>query len=958
MVNIVIYDKNGVTIPAKATVTKAEQSIRLNSEDVLNVEVGSPEPINFEIGDFINYCGKTYTLNQLPSITKNASNDFRYTLQFEGEQYELLDCAWLLPAHTHRDSLTGNLYAFLEVLFENISRTGRDWQLGEYPHETEVKTLTYSQTNCLNVLQDLCKQYGLEFEILRDGETRILNLKPQVGELFPTRFEYGRTGGAYKIERKTTTNKNVITRLFVFGSDKNLPTSYPIDETQPGGHSLLQYRHSRLCLPNKDKNHSYIEDEESTSVYGIKENVKFFDDIFPQRYGKVTDGYLLDLYDNTMDFNLNETDSDGETKWLIAGTPAKLQFTTGNLAGYSFEITDYNPAWKKFKLKKFTDANGDTFPNQNSAAFQFHVGDEYFLTDIRVPQSYIDAAEIKLQTEGEKYYNENCKPHVNYTISLSPLFLKNIYGDTKLENEVFEAGDTIEVYDFDLQLLKTLRISGFTRNLLNPYDFNLTIAEDVEITSTTQRIIAELTEIKKTVVYNDLQAADNARRNYLATQEVLENVFDPDGFYFSDKIKPLSIETMMLSVGARSQQFVLRNVLFETNYAGNPDTIHNTAGALDHYNISPDGVRTWQINQGTSEQLQNQAYYIYAKCSRSGNNGIIIYSSEQYTVEADPQFYYFLIGTLTSKITDSNGGRPARNIALTYGATTINGRFINTGRIQSKDGSTFIDLDANLIGGNFNFKDGLISKEVLVGGSREEATCGIGGTYFIWAGKNYYNKPLFYVDKKGNVFLNNYYNQPFFVLNPKQEFASIGNIGTKKNGAEIHGNLDVAQNTKIRGNTECQGTLTAGNTTIESLKSNNSIQQRKCRMYNKYYLTAQIPALIWHGKILIYSKYAPVTVYRDFCLARIYDGRTNTKGNKFNISVTRESKGVVNVVFNQEFYDKDDYIAICNGSDDKQCYATIRAKTATGLKIGVSDDASENDRDFYLTILFVGNTVD
>lgn len=54
-------------------------------------------------------------------------------------------------------------------------------------------------------------------------------------------------------------------------------------------------------------------------------------------------------------------------------------------------------------------------------------------------------------------------------------------------------------------------------------------------------------------------------------------------------------------------------------------------------------------------------------------------------------------------ITDTDGNRPARLIALTYGATTINGRFLATGRIQSGDGQTYFDLDAGEIGGTLNF---------------------------------------------------------------------------------------------------------------------------------------------------------------------------------------------------------------------------------------------------------------
>ncbi|MBQ2097431.1 MAG: phage tail protein, partial [Bacteroidales bacterium] len=606
---------------------------------------------------------------------------------------------------------------FLDIIIENATRSGKAWSLGEYPAETDdkYKTLTYSQTNCLNVLQNLCKEWGVEFLITRDGATRALDIKVQIGELFPQRFEYGRTGGAYKIERKTVSNQNVITRLFVFGSDKNLPSDY---------------RSNKLCLPGKTRNESYITDEESVRFYGIKENVKVFADIYPARYGTVTAVDVSNkkiFFDSSMDFDLNETNEYG-TKWLIPSTVAKIQFNSGGLAGYSFDLTEYDHATKRFKIKTYTDANGLQFPNDSSAAFQIKAGDEYFIYDIRMPQSYIDAAEAKLQAEGEKFYEENCRPHVNYAISISSLFLKHLYGDTKLTNEIFKVGDSIEIYDYDLDLLKTLRIAGFTRNLMNPYEFTLTIAENVEVQTQFQRVMRELTDIRSLVYTNDITAADNARRNWLATQDVLNSVFDPEGHYYSEKIKPLSIETTMLAVGARSQQFILKNVNFEPNYHGDPNAIHSTAGTLEHYTIAEPDIRTWQINQSTATDLApNTVYYIYAKCPRDGDTGFILYDNAQHTVESDPQFYHFLIGTLTTVLSDVNGNRPARNIALTYGSTSINGRFINTGRIESADKSVYIDLDNNEISGRFNFKDGLISNVIGIGQDASDAQMGLGG---------------------------------------------------------------------------------------------------------------------------------------------------------------------------------------------------------------------------------------
>ena len=798
MGTIVIRDKNRETLQARATITKAEQVQKLNSEDVIKIEIGTPEKIDFEIGAFIDYCGHTYTMNQLPSATKLAAADFRYTATFEGEQYELLDAAWLLPENTYGDSFTGNLKDFLDILMDNVTRSGKAWRLGTYPTstDTDFKTLTYSQANCLNVLQNLCKEWGLEFEIGRDDAERVLTLKEQVGEQFAQPFEYGRTGGAYKIERTTPTNKNVITRLFCFGSDKNLPSNY---------------RANRLCLPNKSRNESYITDTESVAFYGIKENVKMFSDIYPARYAKVTaidSGNRLIFHDSTMDFDLKETDGQGNTKWLIPGTVAKISFNSGGLAGYSFDIVDYNHANKQFKLKTYIDANGLQFPNPDSAAFQIKTGDDYFIYDIRMPQSYIDAAEIKLQEAGEKYYNDNCKPLVNYGVNLSALFLKELFGDTKLENEVFKCGDTIKVYDYDLQLSKSLRLAGFTRNLLHPYEFTLTIAENVEINTTAQRIITELTHLNKTINNNDIAQADNARRNWLTTQDLLNSVFDPEGHYYSDKIKPLSIETTMLAVGARSQQFVIKNVNFEANYGGNQNVIYNSAGTLEHYTIAEPDIRTWTINQGTHAGLvSNTPYYIYAKCPRTGDTGLIVLDTERRTVESDAQFYYFLIGTATSVITDAGGERPARNIALTYGSTTINGRFVSTGRIQSANGTCYIDLDNNEIGGQtFNFKTGLISSTVWVGPDKNTATAGIGGgDYLIWAGSEQ-NKYLFSISKNGILQIADIYGNILFKVDPTDPLKPRWELGSMwGDNTEIHMGDELILN-KIT----CYGKATIG----------------------------------------------------------------------------------------------------------------------------------------------------
>lgn len=694
MEQIIVRHPDGTTAlltsrARKSGVTKAEQSITLLGADTVAITVKSATPLTFHLGDQIDVYGKTYTLNQLPGIKKTGNRNFEYTLTFEGVQYELIDVQFLLPDDTVLDSFTGDLEDFLGILIGNLTRVypGK-WVLGVYPANTEYKTLTYTEKNCLEVLQDLCEQYSTEFEITQANGVRTLNIKT-AGVNFPYTFRYGRTGGLYELTRQNINSKNVVTRLYVYGGSSNLGD---------------KYRYTRLCLPGKAKNASYIEDAAAIAAYGLKENTKIFDDIRPERYGEVTaagSAYYA-FKDATMNFDLNEKDSAGNTKWLIDGATAKVKFTTGNLAGYEFDIHKYDHATKEIQVVPFTDENGMKFPSETSAAFQFGVGDKYFFTDINLPDTYKTDAENKLLAEGNKAITEYSQPQVQYGLSIDENFIRQFAGELTVVN-LFAVGDYIPVEDEDIGVNKSVRITAFTRDLLREYKYNITLGDSVTKTTIT-RVIEDLQKIDNVIEINDLADPSKARRNWKASQEVLANVFDPEGHYYSEKIKPLSIETTMLATGARSQQFVLQNTRFEPNYEGNPNTVKVVGGTLVHYTIA-ETVKSWQLNTATfSNLVSGTVYYIYARCQKTGTAGNIVFDTVQRAVDGDPTYYYFLIGSLSSVITDTDGNRPARLIALTYGATTINGRFLATGRIQSGDGQTYFDLDAGEIGGNIKFR--------------------------------------------------------------------------------------------------------------------------------------------------------------------------------------------------------------------------------------------------------------
>lgn len=701
--NIIITQPNGNRVPMQnrrtATgITSAKQNWGLNAEDTVDITIESPFPQTYNIGDKITVFGRDYKLNRLPSVKKTGMHQFQYTLQFEGVQYDLFRITYDLTVDTttnelqdvQGDTLTGNLHRFMMVLIANANRVfpGK-WKLGACPDTIGDKTLTFGESdNCLSVLQNLCSQsnFNVEFEIVQSNGVYTVNLYERVGQTLPFTFEYGKGRGLYDLHRENVSSSNIVTRLKVYGSTENITSKYRAD---------------RLCLPGKNKGQSYIEKPEMIAKYGVFEGRKNFDDVKPTFTGAVES--VVDTFsfiDKKFPFDLNATNASGETLYLINGVSAKIHFNTGNLAGYDFEVKSYDHATHKFTLLKTTDDRGDVFPSETSIAFQFGVGNEYKILDVAYPSDIEAEAEAKLAEVGNKYYDQNCQPKVQYGLSITKAFLEKLVETNDSVTNFFAPGDFLHVVDADIDVDKAIRIKSFVRNILDPYDYTLTISDITTNATITNRVISDLVELDKIVTINNLKDPTRARANWRSSREVMNMVFDPDGDYYTDKIKPGSIDTLALSVGAKSMQFGLLNTVFQPNYNGNSQLVKWQGGVLTHYTIKEESAVSWVMADGqTTLTGNNFAYYLYAKCERNGNAGVFIFTTSQIKVEDDVNYYHFLVGTLSSIDPELN----VRSLALTYGFTMVNGRFIKTGRIESADGTTYFDLDNSEIGGRIVF---------------------------------------------------------------------------------------------------------------------------------------------------------------------------------------------------------------------------------------------------------------
>lgn len=704
MEQIVIRHPNGDLLPLfskqnVSTVSKATQKVALLSDDLLSITLSSAEPLNIGLGDVINVYGRGYRLNQLPSITKAGERRYDYELTLEGAQYDLIDVTFQLPEGCYGENLYTDLAGMIDALNWNVRRVfGTKWTISTSLTGTPYKNLTVTGKNCLQVAQEICSEFEVEFKVTITGDTVTMEFVNSVGITHDFTLKYGKGKGLYQLQRTNVNNAGVTTRLFCFGSGENLGNSY---------------RHTKLCLPDKTRLTSYIEDAAAIAEYGVKEGEKVFEDIRPERVGSVTaleSGDILSFYDTAMDFDLNEKDGEGNTIYLIPGTAAQIKFVSGNLGGYTFDLHSYDHTSKKFTINQFTDENGVKFPDTSTAARQFAAGDEYIITQINLPPSYITAAETKLQTEGTAALAKISQPQVSYKLTLDERFFIAKYG--RIDTEPLHVGDSIPIQDTEVGVDKAVRITRIERDLLRPHSYEITLSDTVT-KNTTVKVINELQDINETIYTSGIADVSKMRRRWMAVKELQEMVFDPDGYFDPENIKPLSVETAMLTVAAKSQQFALLGSLFQPNLGGACNDFYAQACSLAHYALF-DYIVTFSLTGCTYSTANGNplntttAYYIYARCSKTitsqhTGTGDLILSTTQYKAEdsvGGVDYYFFLIGVLNSAVDG------VRAISLTYGATTINGAFITTGKITSQDGNCYVDLDGNAMA----FKDEQFTK--------------------------------------------------------------------------------------------------------------------------------------------------------------------------------------------------------------------------------------------------------
>ena len=248
-------------------------------DEFVTINVSSPKPINFEFGDYLTYRGEQFVIDYNPNVIKKARKN-SYGEAFVYENVKLYSLARELNDVAFKDyvlnwdsesnnkvyssqgkfdffaasveDLADRLQANLDrasvskwtVLTPNYRRTKQRvtfddslWLSYYHPSVSRISDLSESQLeetkgnrdfnisidnhNCRGALVLSYKNFGLSF-IVRNRVIVIGAPAVSANKI----FKYGKGNGLYEIEKTCDDSQSVVTKLYAYGSSKNLPLNY------------------------------------------------------------------------------------------------------------------------------------------------------------------------------------------------------------------------------------------------------------------------------------------------------------------------------------------------------------------------------------------------------------------------------------------------------------------------------------------------------------------------------------------------------------------------------------------------------------------------------------------------------------------------------------------------------------------------------------------------------------
>ncbi|MBP1615806.1 MAG: hypothetical protein H6Q13_3254, partial [Bacteroidetes bacterium] len=457
----------------------SKRKFTLMKEDYITLKFSLDSPVYFKLGDGID--NSEIGLFELIDLYKPTRNDstggYDYELRLDAYYWKWKNKKFFYTPDTGGSeaswNLTATLAVHLNVFLTNLSTLGYTYKGTAFEFsidstvENSAKLVSYDNTNLIDALTNLADTWDCEWWIMDN----IIHFgRCEYGD--PVDFEYGVNVSSMT---RSDSQSSYATRIYAFGSTRNLPTNYrPIDENLVVN-GVVQ---KRLMLPSGTP---YIDAYENMSTEEAVEDIVVFDDVYPRRVGTISEISTKEYTDTTE----NADGSTTKEKWnayrfknsgltfskdyVLSGVELRIVFSSGSLNGMDFAVT-FNPDAKSPEEQLFEIVRNDDYGiNLPNDTLKPQIGDTYVLYGFDtslVSDTMIPAAEQELKEKALAYVEKTKIDPSTYDCKMSSEYMYN--GGTQ---RIFAVGDKVNLINpAYFEAGRESRIIGFEYNLDYPYD--------------------------------------------------------------------------------------------------------------------------------------------------------------------------------------------------------------------------------------------------------------------------------------------------------------------------------------------------------------------------------------------------------------------------------------------------------------------------------------------------------
>lgn len=472
----------------------------LMKEDYILLHFNVYQPVLFEKGD---YCETEFGRFEIVDLVfpkyNTSTGGYDYELRLDAEYYKWKNKILFYDRQGGNREASWNLTrtpdAHLSIVVSNLKSLGYTYNSGvEYTFsidstvEKSAKLVQYDNTNIIDALTKIAETWDAEWWIV-DNVIHLGRCE------YNTAVDFELNGLVSEMSRSES-NDNYATRVYAFGSTRNLPTNYRPDITGVVVDGVVQ---RRLMLPEGTP---YVDAFPDMSTEEAVEEVVVFEDVYPKRIGTMSDVTTKEYTDKIE----NEDGTTTEVKWnayrfrdsgitfskeyIIPGQELRIVFQSGPLNGMDFAVT-FNPgaadeknsdgSWNSAAQLWEIVRNEDYGRELPSAPLIPENGNTYVLYgyDTKfVSVSMIPDAEKELLEKTKSYVEKSKIDPSVYTCVMDPIKVGGFDGGRVIDLEI---GDRVNIINPAYAIKsRQSRIYGFEKALDKKYEVTYTVGQSTK----------------------------------------------------------------------------------------------------------------------------------------------------------------------------------------------------------------------------------------------------------------------------------------------------------------------------------------------------------------------------------------------------------------------------------------------------------------------------------------------